>query len=274
MRIYISIDIEGVAGVVHRDQCIRGRDDYPRAAELMTREANAAALGAFDAGATEVLINDSHGDMRNLRLDLLDPRVDVLSGNLKEFSMAQGVVDGQFALALFIGYHGGAGTAQAILDHTYRGAVVHAIRLGGREFNEAGLNAWLAGSVGTAVGLVTGDASTCRQCAELVPGVDTLAVKSAVGRLAARSMHPQRACAAIRDAAAKAVAEYDRFVPLTLPSPHVLEIDVVTTAMADAAALIPTVRRTAARTLRYESAQVRETFRAMLAIIKLAGTTL
>jgi len=131
MRIYISVDMEGVAGVVRRQQVLRGESGYAEACRLMTDEANAAALGAFDAGATEVLVNDSHGDMCNLVLERLDPRVQVLLGNLKRFSMAEGVQDGRFGLALYVGYHGGMGTRDAILDHTYRSTVLWAVRVNG-----------------------------------------------------------------------------------------------------------------------------------------------
>src|SRR5262245_28467381 len=94
MRIYLSVDMEGVAGVVHVDQTRRTGHDYDRARRWMTAEANAAILGAFDAGATAVLVNDSHGDMRNLVLEDLDPRAEVISGSLKPLSMAEGVAVG------------------------------------------------------------------------------------------------------------------------------------------------------------------------------------
>lgn len=271
MRVYISVDMEGVAGVVHGDQCRRGKQDYPRAADLMTQEANAAALGAFDAGATEVLINDSHGDMRNLLLDRLDSRVQVLTGNLKQFSMAEGTQE-RHDVALFVGYHGGAGTTHAILDHTYRGAVVSSVRLGAQTVNEAALNAWVAGVAGTPVGLVTGDENTCRQCEALLPGVHTVTVKWAVGRLAARSLHPERARTLIREAAAHVVGDPSRYQVVAREPPYVLELDVVTTAMADAASLMPLVERTGPRTLRLEHDDVLTVFRGMLAMVKLGGT--
>lgn len=272
MRIYISIDMEGVAGVVHSEQCRRGADDYPAACALMTGEADAAARGAFDAGAEAVLINDSHGDMRNLDLAALDERVEVLSGNLKRFSMAEGVQDGGYDLALFIGYHAGAGTRRAILDHTFRSAVAHAVRVNGRAINEAALNALIAGAAGTPVGLVTGDETTCQQCRELLGDVDTVAVKSAVGRLAARSLHPARARRMIREAAAKAVRERARFRPFRLDPPYALELDTITTAMADAAELMPGALRSGDRTLCYETGDVHTLFRALMALLRLAGT--
>jgi D-amino peptidase len=271
MRVYISVDMEGVAGVVHADQTRRGRGGYAEAAELMTLEADAAAKGAFDAGAQVVLVNDSHGDMRNLLLDRLDPRVQVITGNLKPFSMAEGLDGGAFDVALFVGYHGGAGTQAAILDHTYRGNVVAQVRLGGSVMNEAALNALIAGAAGTPVGLVTGDESTCAQCRELLGDVQTVVVKWAMGRLAARSLHPEAARRQIRDAAEHTVRTHQRFEPYRLEPPHVLEIDMVSTAMVDAAALMPGAERTSARTIRYVTDDVHTMFRAMLALIRLGG---
>ena len=271
MRVYISIDMEGVAGVVHADQTRRGRGGYAEAAELMTLEADAAAKGAFDAGAQVVLVNDSHGDMRNLLLDRLDERVQIITGNLKPFSMAEGLDGGGFDLALFVGYHGGAGTQAAILDHTYRSTVVTQVRLNDRAVNEAALNALVAGAAGTPVGLVTGDASTCQQCRALLGEVDTVVVKWAMGRLAARSLHPVVARQKIREAAAHAVRTHERFAPHHVEPPLVLELDMVTTAMADAAALMPGAERISACTIRYVSDDVQTVFRAMLALIRLGG---
>lgn len=272
MRVYISVDMEGVAGVVHGDQTRRGSPEFAGACELMTREADAAVQGAFEAGATEVLVNDSHGDMRNLVLDLLDPRVQILSGALKPYSMAEGLQDERFDVALFVGYHGGAGTRDAILDHTYRGNVVHGIRVGGRALNEAGLNALVAGSANTPVGLVTGDASTCAQCREVLGEVETVAVKWAMGRTAARSLHPVAARAQIRSAAARVVAEPGRFRPFTVPLPTVLEVDLVTTAIADAVAIVPGVHRTGARTVVADAVDVSALFGALMTIVRLGGT--
>jgi D-amino peptidase len=271
MRVYISIDMEGVAGVVHADQTRRGRGGYGEAAELMTLEANAAAQGAFDAGAQIVLVNDSHGDMRNLLLDRLDERVEVITGNLKPWSMAEGLEGGHFDVALFVGYHAGAGTQAAILDHTYRSTVVTQVRLGGRVVNEAALNALVAGAAGTPVGLVTGDESTCNQCRALLGEIETVVVKWAMGRLAARSLHPAVARQRIREAAARTVENRARFRPAVVEPPLVLELDMVTTAMADAAALMPGTERTGACTVRYVSDDVQTMFRALLALIRLGG---
>jgi D-amino peptidase len=262
--------MEGIAGVVHADQVRRGKPDYDHARKLMTLEANAAALGAFDAGAAEVLINDSHGDMRNLLLDELDRRVQVLSGAHKPHSMVEGIVEGRFDVAMFVGYHAAMGTAQAILDHTYWGAVVSRIEVNGQVMNEASINALVAGTVGTPVGLVTGDDVTCNQCRQLLGEVETVVVKWAVGRLAARSLHPEEARERIQAAAAKVVREHERFSPFAMAPPYVLEIGMHASAMADAAAIMPHAERVDVRTVAFRSDSIETIFRAMLALLLLA----
>jgi D-amino peptidase len=275
MRVYLSVDLEGVAGVVHVDQTRRSGHDYEPARRWMTAEANAAALGAFDAGATGVLINDSHGDMRNLVLEDLDPRVEIISGSLKPLSMVEGVGD-DFACALFVGYHAGAGTRAGILDHTYYGRVVNRLRVGGRDWNEAALNGAVCGAHGIPVGLVAGDRTTCAQSRELLGEIETCAVKDAITRYAARSLHPEEARRRIREAAAAAVrrAAAGTLTPFRPAPPHELEVDFVNSACADAAALVPGTRRTSGLTCAYAAPDAATLIQVILAWTMLAGTTL
>src|SRR5439155_1700143 len=122
MRVYISVDMEGIAGVVHESQTDPTTPafaaEYGRFRRLMTAEANAAVEGALAAGATRVLVNDSHWFMRNLLAEELHQAAELVSGDPKPRSMVQDI-DGGFDAALFIGYHARAGTRNAILDHTY-----------------------------------------------------------------------------------------------------------------------------------------------------------
>jgi D-amino peptidase len=254
MEVYISVDMEGVAGVVHVDQTRRTGHDYERARRWMTGEANAAVLGAFEGGATSVVVNDSHGDMRNLVLEELDPRAEIISGSLKPHSMVQGVTSGQ-AAALFIGYHAGAASQAGILDHTYYGKVVARCRVGGRDWNETAINAAVCGARGVPVALVTGDETTCAQARELLGQVATVAVKEAYTRYSARSISPTAARERIREAAARAVrraaaGELRPFVPAL---PLALEIDFATSACADAAQLVPGSARTGGVTCAYRA---------------------
>jgi D-amino peptidase len=272
MRVYISVDMEGVAGVVHVDQTRRGAGtDFAVGRELMTLEANAAALGAFEAGAREVVINDSHGDMRNLMFDKLDPRVQAITGSLKPFSMVQGIQGGRFDVAMFVGYHASAGSRAAILDHTYWGAVVSHMKVNGRVMNEASLNALVAGEAGTPVGLVAGDDAFCRECRELLGDIEAVTVKWAVGRYAARSLHPEQARRLIREGAARVVGQVSRYKPFQLAAPYELEIKFHNAGMADSAEVMPGTQRVDGTVVRYKAGAVPELFRAMLALIRLGG---
>jgi D-amino peptidase len=273
MRVYISVDLEGVAGVVHVDQTRRTGHDYEKARRWMTQEANAAIRGAFDAGATHVLVNDSHADMRNFLLDELDPRAELISGNLKPLSMVEGTQQ-QFDIALFIGYHAGASSRFGILDHTYFGAVVSKVRVDGRDFNEAGLNALVCGENNIPVGLVTGDQVACAQAKELLGDIETVAVKEGISRYAARTIHPQEAQKKIHKATKKAVRRAKEFTPLRLLSAHRLEVDFLNAAMADAASLVPDTNREGALTVSYEAKTPSRLLRMLQVMTKLAGTTI
>ncbi len=275
MDAYISIDMEGVAGVVHVDQTRRTGHDYEKARRWMTEEANAAVGGAIEGGAGAVLVNDSHGDMRNLLLDDLDPRAELISGSLKPLSMVQGVGP-TFGVALFIGYHAGAGSRAGILDHTYYGKVVARCRVGGRDWNETALNAAVCGSHGVPVALVTGDAAVCAQAKEHLDGVDTLAVKDAITRYAARCLSPAVARERIRDAAKRAVerARAGGLVPFRPTPPHRLEIDFVNAACADAAELVPGTRRTGGATTAFEAPDAATLIQVIQAWTILAASTI
>jgi len=273
MRVYLSVDMEGVAGVVHVDQTRRTGHDYERARGWMTAEANAAILGAYDAGATAVVVNDSHGDMRNLVIEQLDPRAEVISGALKPMSMVEGAVAG-FGCALFVGYHAGAGSRAGILDHTYYGRVVNRCRVDGKDWNETALNAAVCGALGIPVALVTGDQTVCAQAREALGDVETVEVKVAITRYAARNVHPSVAQERIRAGAARAVRRAPSLKPFVPASPLVLEIDFVNAACADAAELVPATRRLGGLTCSYACGDAPTLIRVIQAWTLLAGTTL
>jgi D-amino peptidase len=275
MRVYLSVDMEGVAGVVHVDQTRRTGHDYERARRWMTAEANAAVLGAFDAGAEAVLVNDSHGDMRNLVLEQLDRRAELISGSLKPLSMVQGVSP-DFGCALFVGYHAGAGSKAGILDHTYYGRVVARCRVGGRDFNETALNAAVCGTHGIPVALVTGDTTCVAQATEMLGDVETVAVKEAITRYAAKSLLPEVACERIRAGASRAVtrALAGAFKPFRPAAPLALEIDFVNAACADAAELVPDTRRVNGTTCAYAAPDAATLIRVIQAWTTLAGSTI
>src|SRR3989440_8126041 len=185
--------MEGMAGVVHLHQVMRGMPEYERSCRLMTAETNAAVAGARRAGARRIVVNDSHGDMRIFLLEELDEGVEVISGGDKPYSMGAGL-DATFEVAFFVGYHASVGRERAIMDHTYGGRTIYALRINGREQSEATLNAALAGTFGVRTALITGDQATIDEAAAELPGVEAVIVKEALGRQAARSLHPVEAC--------------------------------------------------------------------------------
>ncbi len=269
MRIYISVDMEGVAGIVHVDQTRPDGQDFLRGRQLLTDEANAAALGAFDAGAKDVLINDSHGDMRNLLFDRLDPRVQTISGSLKPYSMVQGT-ELKFDVALFIGYHAGAGARAGILDHTYSGASVAQLQVNGRTLNETGINALVCGAYGTPVALVAGDETCCREARELLGDVEAVTTKWAYTRYSARSLHPVESCRLIREAAKRAAGARGRFKPFRMDAPFQLNLRFLNSGMADAAEVMPGAKRVDGTTVQFEAQTIFDAFRGMLTLQRLA----
>ncbi len=251
MKIFISADIEGVAGVVVPAQGAPGNPEYERARRLMTVEVNAAIAGAFDGGADYVLVNDSHGPQINLIPEQLDARAEVILGRPKPGSMCAGL-DASFDGVFFTGYHSGAGRF-GVLSHTINGFAFAGIRVNGIDCAEATLYGAYAGSLGVKVALLTGDDQLMQQCLPLFPGAQSVQVKTALGQRAARSLSPERAGQAIRHGAAEAVRNLGAVQPYVIAAPYRLEIDLNTATLADQSAIIPTAERIAPRTVAFNA---------------------
>ena len=264
MDVFVSIDMEGIAGITTTRQVSRGTDDYPWARDLMTEEANAAITGAFDAGADRVVVSDAHADMGNLLPHKLDQRAELVQGYPKlPYSMMTGIEAG-YDCALFLGYHAGAGTQAAILDHTYSGFFTD-VRVNGDSWNETVLNAALAGTFGVPVALVVGDRACCQQAEAALLGVRTVAVKEAFGRTVGRSLSPEWARTVIRSASEQAVTGAGSLRPFRPQPPYTFEVDGASSGIADMGMLVPRTERPAARTLRYETDDLRELYQVLLA---------
>ena len=268
MRVFISVEMEGVAGVATIDQIVRGGSGYPRAQELMTEEANAAIRGAFAGGATEVLVNDSHGTMDNLLHDRLDPRARVVFGAPRASCMVQGITRDD-DVAVFVGYHAAAG-ADGVLAHTFSSNFTE-LRVNGAPMTEAEVNALYAASYGVPIAVVTGDDQICTTAAKAFPAVATAEVKKAGGWSTTDSLHPQAARDLIEQTVSRAVSGASELRPLALPDELVLEVDFASLLGADFAASVPRSLRTAPRTLRYEAADVDELTRAIMSCYYLAA---
>ena len=272
MKVYLSVDMEGVAGVNHPTPTGRGDSRYPDAVELMIGEANAAIEGAFDGGATDVLVNDSHGSMYNLRPAHLDRRARVLQGQ-KAWSMVEGAgPDRGFGVALFVGYHARAGHPRGTIAHTYSGRPT-ASRLNGRLVGETGINAAVLGQWGVPVGLVAGDDALAEEVADWLPWAERVVVKEAAGGSSAASLHPEAARELICDGAVAAVrrAIAGELRPLEVERPVVIEVEYVNGVTADFAAVVPGAVRFGDRGVRFEAPDPVTAYRGFLAGVRLAG---
>ena len=270
LKIYISVDMEGISGIVHSDQVSSGTAEYSDGRKWMAQDVNAAVEGALAAGATEVVVNDSHGSMRNLNPDDLHPRAILISGSPKPLSMMQGI-DSSFAACLFIGYHAKAGTENAILDHTISSSVVRSVKVNGIEMPELGLNAAIAGYYGVPVVLVSGDIAACKQAGDVLgKDIVTVAVKEAQGRLAAKLIPMAEARLKLTAGVKEALGKLPRIKPYKLASPYDFELGYHVSAQADMGAMIPGAKRIDARTLAYTAADYIEGFRALRAMINIA----
>ncbi|MGC1122063.1 MAG: M55 family metallopeptidase [Candidatus Methanofastidiosia archaeon] len=272
MKIYISADIEGISGVTDIDHTRREGKDYDTARMLMTKEVNAAVQGAFEGGASEVMVNDSHGSMINILTEELDQRASIISGAPKPLSMVQGI-QGNDA-AFFIGYHSKAGTENAVMDHTYHGRVVYNIRVNGMELGELGINAALAGHFGVPVVLVAGDRKTTQEAEALLGQVEVVVTKEGIGRFAARNVHPAVAREEIRRKAHEVVQKSNQWKPYIVPPPLHLEMDVLFSDMADRIAMIPSVERAGGRCVAYDCKDFLTLYTMMRAMILIASTAI
>ena len=280
MKVLISADMEGTCGVsswVHVMPPENGgpmassQTEYNRARARMTQEVNAAADGAFAAGATEVIVNDSHDGMRNLIGDDLDPRVSYISGNDKPLGMMQGVDLEDVGAVLFTGYHAKAGTPKGPLAHTWTGWL-HDVRFDGRSTGEFGINAAVAGHFGVPVVFVAGDHLAVDQTVDFV-GKQCVgaAVKTGLSSTAAIHLHPERAQELIRLGAEMAVRAATSATPYHLPDGVTVELDFDHQSRADSAAKCPGVERIGERSVAFKPADGLEFIRMFQVLIKLAS---
>ncbi len=240
MRVLVSVDLEGVAGVVAPDDIRPGHPEYERSRAYMSDEASAAVRGvlAFRPDAS-VVVCDAHAEFRNLIPDRLDRRCTLLRGRPRRHSMMTGI-DNDVTAACLIGYHGQAGTADSTLAHTISGATIAAVRCNGEELGELGLNAALAASFGVPTVLASGDNTLAAEAQRTVPGITTVEVKRAYGNRAAESLHPDEACVRIEAAVQDALANPPDLAPV-FDGPVDIEVDLHKPVMTELARLIPAV---------------------------------
>jgi D-amino peptidase len=259
VRVFISVDMEGIGGIAHSEMTSAEGREYERGRALMAAEVNAAIEGAREAGATDFLVNDSHGSMRNLKVEDLLPPARLISNSSKPFGMMQGL-DSDFDAVFFIGYHSMEGEP-GILAHTGSGTVVGRISVDGRAMSEGGLNARLAGSLGVPIALATGDEDFTKEIRTLVDSdLETVAVKKTIRRETAELFHPEECRRLIREGARRAMERLGSFRATKPSSPTRVEILYKNPDLADIASVIPTVERTSRYSVRFQTDDYRKAY--------------
>ncbi|MEU9031777.1 M55 family metallopeptidase [Streptomyces sp. NPDC048383] len=271
MKILISADMEGATGVTWPEDVLPGASQWERCRGLLTSDVNAAVLGFYDGGADQVLINEAHATMRNLLLEKLDARAELLTGRHKNLSMVEGVQRGDIDGIAFVGYHTGAG-AEGVLAHTYLANSITGVWLNGLPAGEGTLNAHVVAEYGVPVILVTGDDLTCVDAAGYAPDAITVAVKDHVSRYAAVCRTPARTAADIRAAAAEAARLAVRHEPVR-GGPFTVEVEFDAEHLSLAAAVVPGVERSGERRVAYTSGTMYEgirTFKTVTTVVSAA----
>jgi D-amino peptidase len=260
-KIFISVDMEGITGVVQPPQLGPTGFEYARAREWMTAEARAAIEGAKAAGATSFVVADSHGNAQNLLIDQLPEDVRVVRGFPRPLSMMQGI-DETFAAAVFIGYHASEMTPDSVRGHTFSSAKLLGVSLNGTEVSEGLFNAAIAGHFGVPVVFVSGDRKAVEQITNAIPGVGSAVVKEPLGYHSAITLTPARGQAMIRDGVRAALTKRNTIPPYRLKTPIELEVGFKLTLDAEVGAYVPGLSRAGAHS-------VRGTFPDILQITKL-----
>ncbi|MFF2526978.1 M55 family metallopeptidase [Streptomyces liangshanensis] len=271
VKILISADMEGATGVTWPADVLPGTPQWERCRALFTSDVNAAVLGFLDGGADDVLVNEAHWTMRNLLLERLDERVQLLTGRHKALSMVEGVQHGDIDGIAFVGYHTGAGT-EGVLAHTYLANSITGVWLNGARASEGVLNAAVVAEHGVPVILVTGDDLTCADAEGYAPAARKVAVKDHVSRYAAVCRTPARTAADIRAAAKEATALAVRYEPAPA-GPFTVEVEFDAAHLASAATVVPGVAATGERRVVYTSGTMYDgirTFKAVTTIVSAA----
>jgi D-amino peptidase len=268
VKIFISSDMEGTAGVVDWEQCRSGGAQYDYYTELLTGEVNAAIEGALAAGASEFLVNDSHSKMMNLRPGALAGRARYLSGRYKPMYMMQGL-DESFDAIFFVSYHGSMASDGSVLSHTYFPQAFAEVKINGLTAGESGINALVACAYQVPVVLVTGDETTAGETKRFCPGVKTAVVKRSITRFAADSMHPDAARALIKEQAALALTELSTASAPAIDRPTTMEICFRTSDYCELAARIAGIERTGTLSASLASADPLELYRSFITAVLL-----
>jgi len=247
MKVYIMTDMEGISGISHIDYIDPNGPFHQEARRYLMGDVNAAIAGCFDAGATEVVVRDGHFKGVNFIMELLDPRAkhDMSTGAWT------GILDETFDATLIIGQHAMAGTLNGFLDHTMSSKSWWQYSINGKPYGELGMWATIAGHYDVPLVFVSGDEAACAEARELIPNIETVAVKRGVGRNRAECKPVLQAQKEIREGVARALKKIDQIKPHKITLPATVELIWYRSDMADDCVRgHPDYQRVDARTVR------------------------
>jgi D-amino peptidase len=262
LRVYISADMEGIVATVTGDQLGPSGFEYPRFREIMTAEVNAAIEAAREAGATEILVSDSHGNGENLLVDRLPQDIQLVRSWPRPLMMMQGIERG-FDAAILLGYHASTANPRGVRAHTMSSANLTAVRINGIDMPEAGISAAIAGDFGVPVVLLTGDDAIAEEARALLGDIEVAITKWSYGFHAARTLMPEAAYALIREQVRTALGRLEDFQPYRLQGPLSLEISFKNYMPAEVLAYLPHVDRVDSHTIRFVGQDMTELSRFM-----------
>ncbi len=260
LKVYISVDMEGITGVVSSEQLGPTGFEYQRAREWMTGEALAAIQGARDAGATEIVVSDSHGNGQNLLIDQFPDDVTIVRSWPRPLMMMEGI-DSSFAAAVFIGYHSSTANVRGVRAHTMSSATLTGVAINGRQVPEGGMNAAIAGYFGVPVVMVSGDDAAVAEVQGFAPGMEGAVVKRAISFHSAATMTPKAGQALIRTRVKSGVEKRGSVVPFVVGAQVRADISFKHYRTAEMLAYLPIVTRVDAHTVRFVGRNILEVSR-------------
>lgn len=265
VKIFISVDMEGIGGIGTPHMVNSNGKDYATGRKLMTNEVNAVVEAIFQTGPAEIVVNDSHGDMQNLLHTELDPRVEYIQSNIKPLGMVQGL-DASFNGVIFIGYHAKAGAENGFLAHTGSGNV-KGLWINGIEVGEGGLNAYFAGAINVPVILASGDKTFADEITKLV-STRTVITKEAIGSSAAKLVHPDVVNKELKAQTIAAIKDLKNAKPMVVKQPVEFVLKVDSPTRADVAMGIPGMKRVDGYTVSYSAKNIDEAYRLIRIVYK------
>jgi D-amino peptidase len=260
LKVYISADMEGIAGVVTGDQLGPAGFEYQRARQFMTDEVLAAIQGARDAGATEILVSDSHGNGQNLLIDQLPADVRVIRSWPRPLMMMEGI-DSTFAAAVFIGYHSSTASSTGVRAHTISSANLTGVALNGTQMPEGGINAAIAGHFGVPIVMISGDDAAVAEVSRIVGPMEGAVVKRAISFHSAETMTPKPAQELIRQRVSAGVGRRASLRPFVMRGPVTLDLSFKSYRAAEILAYLPNIVRVTSHTIRFVGRDITEVSR-------------